>query len=138
MRTYAPYSSSTPRAERQCTRRPSFHRPYLCVCELDEYRTQRIERKNTVQRDSALGERITGGLVLKAIYLCDIRSQYTSNSKHTQHIFTYRQLLAEPAPVAHGVRGEEGLADVDALVSHHGGEERHHCILDVLRGQNTC
>ena len=61
-------------------------------------------RKNTVQRDSALGERITGGLVLKTID---------------------SQLIPEPAPVAHGVRGEEGLADVDALVSHHGGEERH-------------
>jgi len=87
------------------------------VCECDESKTQRRERGETVQRNPALGERITGGLVLKAID---------------------SELLAEPAPVAHGVRGEEGLADVDALVSHHGGEKRHHCIFDVLRGQNTC
>lgn len=71
---------------------------------------------HVIKPDSLFSERIRRRLVLKRVD---------------------SELIAQPAPVCIRFSRKQGLADVDALIAHHGGEERHHGILDVFRGENT-
>jgi len=48
-----------------------------------------------------------------------------------------RELLVEAAGVGVRVLGEEGLEDVDALLSQHGVGDRAHAVLDLLGGKDA-